>query len=81
MQALLKDTVVSLPLRIWTDSSAAMGALARQDLGKLRHLECHSARESGTDHEREDCFAGLSTHATCIGGHVEVPAQAGGGGA
>ena len=31
-----------MPIRIWTDSSAAMGTSARQGLGKLRHLECHS---------------------------------------
>ena len=31
-----------MPLRVWTDSSAAMGTVARQGLGKLRHLECHS---------------------------------------
>ena len=29
-------------LRLWTDSSAAMGTAGRQGLGKLRHLECHS---------------------------------------
>ena len=31
-----------MPIRIWTDSSAAMGTSARQGPGKLRHLECHS---------------------------------------
>ena len=42
MQSLLRDAGVDLPLRIWTDSSAAMGTSARQSVGKLRHLECHS---------------------------------------
>ena len=41
-QALLQDAGLSVPIRIWTDSSAAMGTSARQGLGKLRHLECHS---------------------------------------
>ena len=41
VQALLKDAWVTLPLRVWTDSSAAMGTSATQGLGKLRHLECH----------------------------------------
>ena len=38
-QALLRDLGVSIPLRVWTDSSAAMGICARQGLGKLRHLD------------------------------------------
>ena len=42
LQALLGDAGVVLPLRIWTDSTAAMGTAGRQGLGKLRHLECHS---------------------------------------
>ena len=41
-QALGRDAGFHLPLRVWTDSSAAMGTAARQGLGKLRHLECHS---------------------------------------
>ena len=41
-QALGRDAGFDLPLRVWTDSSAAMGTAARQGLGKLRHLECHS---------------------------------------
>ena len=41
-QALGKDAGFHLPLRVWTDSSAAMGAASRQGLGKMRHLECHS---------------------------------------
>ena len=38
-QALLKDLGVSVPLRVWTDSSAAVGICQRQGLGKLRHLD------------------------------------------
>ena len=41
-QALFKDAGLELPLRVWTDSLAAMGTSSRQGLGKLRHLECHS---------------------------------------
>ena len=41
-QALGRDAGFVLPVRVWTDSSAAMGTAARQGLGKLRHLECHS---------------------------------------
>ena len=41
-QALGRDAGFELPIRVWTDSSAAMGTAARQGLGKLRHLECHS---------------------------------------
>ena len=42
LQALLRDGGVQIPLRLWTDSSAAIGTAGRQGLGKLRHLECHS---------------------------------------
>ena len=38
----MRDAAIRLPLRVWTDSSAAMGTAGRQGLGKLRHLECHS---------------------------------------
>jgi hypothetical protein len=41
-QALLKDVGVDLPLRVWTDSSAAIGICSRQGLGKLRHLDTHT---------------------------------------
>jgi len=40
-QSLLADLGVDLPLRVWTDSSAAVGICARQGLGKLRHLATH----------------------------------------
>ena len=42
MRALYKDIGYGLPLRLWTDSSAAVGICSRQGLGKLRHLECTS---------------------------------------
>ena len=42
MKALYRDIGYDLPLRLWTDSSAAVGICSRQGLGKLRHLECTS---------------------------------------
>ena len=36
------DVGVELPLRVWTDSSAAIGICSRQGLGKLRHLDTHT---------------------------------------
>ena len=41
-QALLEDLRVSAPLRVWTDSSAALGICSRQGFGKLRHLDTHT---------------------------------------
>ena len=41
-QSLLKDLGVNLPVRVWTDSSAAIGISTRQGLGKLRHLDTHT---------------------------------------
>ena len=41
-QALLKDLGLEFPLRVWTDSSAAVGICTRQGLGKLRHLDTHT---------------------------------------
>ena len=41
-QVLLADLGCTLPCRVWTDSSAAMGVVGRQGLGKLRHLDTHS---------------------------------------
>ena len=40
--SLLADLGVSLPMRLWTDSSAAIGICSRQGLGKLRHLDTHT---------------------------------------
>ena len=42
MQSLYRDLGIPLPVRAWTDSSAAMGIARRQGLGKLWHLECQS---------------------------------------
>ena len=42
MKALYRDIGCALPLRLWTDSSAAVGICSRQGLGKLRYLECMS---------------------------------------
>jgi hypothetical protein len=39
---LLADLGVAVPLRVWTDSSAAIGICSRQGLGKLRHLDTHT---------------------------------------
>ena len=41
-QALLRDLGVQAPLRVWTDSSAAIGICTRQGSGKLRHLDTHT---------------------------------------
>ena len=31
-----------MPVRVWTDSSAAIGICSRQGLGKLRHIDTHT---------------------------------------
>jgi len=41
-QSLMADLDVQLPVRAWTDSSAALGIASRSGLGKLRHLETHT---------------------------------------
>ena len=41
-KALLQDLGVGAQLRVWTDSSAAIGICNRQGLGKLRHLDTHT---------------------------------------
>ena len=41
-QSLLRDLRLDLPVRVWTDSSAAIGICTRQGLGKLRHLDTHT---------------------------------------
>ena len=38
-QALLRDVGLSLPIRVWTDSTATIGICGRQGLGKLRHVD------------------------------------------
>ena len=41
-QSLMNDLGVYLRVRVWTDSSAALGICSRSGLGKLRHLETHT---------------------------------------
>ena len=41
-KSLVGDLGYELPCRVWTDSSAAMGIVGRQGLGKLRHIDTHS---------------------------------------
>ena len=41
-QSLMDDIGLHLPVRVWTDSSAAIGIASRSGLGKLRHLETHT---------------------------------------
>ena len=38
----MRDLEHYLPLRVWTDSSAALGICSRRGLGKLRHLDTHT---------------------------------------
>ena len=38
----MADLEIALPVRAWTDSSAAIGIASRSGLGKLRHLETHT---------------------------------------
>ena len=38
-QALYQDLGLKLPIRLWTDTSAAIGITSRQGLGKLRHVD------------------------------------------
>jgi hypothetical protein len=41
-QSLLSDFGLSMPLRVWTDSTAAVGICSRQGLGGQRHIATHS---------------------------------------
>ena len=41
-QSIMKDFGYDTPVRVWTDSSAALGISTRSGLGKLRHLETHT---------------------------------------
>ena len=38
-QSLAKDLGYTLPVRVWTDSTATLGICGRQGLGKLRHID------------------------------------------
>ena len=41
-QSLMKDLGIQVGVRVWTDSSAAMGICGRSGLGKLRHVQTHT---------------------------------------
>ena len=41
-QSIMKDFGIDTPVRVRTDSSAALGIATRSGLGKLRHLETHT---------------------------------------
>ena len=41
-QALAHDLGIDMPIRMSTDSSAAIGVATRQGVGKIRHLETHT---------------------------------------
>ena len=41
-QSIMRDFGLETPVRVWTDSSAAIGISTRSGLGKLRHLETHT---------------------------------------
>ena len=41
-QSLMNDLGLKVPVRVWTDSSAAIGIYSRQGLGKLRHIATHT---------------------------------------
>ena len=41
-QSLMHDLGMNVGVRVWTDSSAAMGICGRSGLGKLRHVQTHT---------------------------------------
>ena len=41
-QSLMRDLGMEVGVRVWTDSSAAMGICGRSGLGKLRHVQTHT---------------------------------------
>ena len=41
-QSLMHDLGMKVAVRVWTDSSAAMGICGRSGLGKLRHVQTHT---------------------------------------
>ena len=41
-RSLMKDLGHDVDVRLWTDSSAALGICSRQGLGKLRHIDTHT---------------------------------------
>ena len=47
-QSLMRDLGISARVRVWTDSSAAIGICGRSGLGKLRHVQTHTPMGTGT---------------------------------
>ena len=41
-QSFMRDVGQDAPVRVWTDSEAAVGISSRQGLGKLRHLDAYT---------------------------------------
>ena len=41
-QTLMEDMGINVGVRVWTDSSAAMGLCGRSGLGRLRHVQTHT---------------------------------------
>ena len=41
-QSLMSDLGMKVAVRVWTDSSAAVGICGRSGLGKLRHVQTHT---------------------------------------
>ena len=41
-QSLLRDMGLSMPVCMWTSSSAALGIATRSGLGNFRHIETHT---------------------------------------
>ena len=41
-QSLMKDLGIKVGVRVWTDSSAAVGICGSSGLGKLRHVQTHT---------------------------------------
>ena len=41
-QAIMSDFGIDMPVRLWTDSSAALGIAKSSGLGRIRHLDTHT---------------------------------------
>ena len=41
-RSIMNDLGLKTRVRVWTDSSAAIGTCSRQGLGKMRHVGCHA---------------------------------------
>ena len=61
-QAVACDLGAAHPLRVWTDSSAAMGLVVRQGFGKITHLYTRTpcvqqaARTGRIEHRKDKCI-------------------------